>query len=75
MVISVNSWIVVGETIEAKHHENVTMLFSDIVGFTSICSTATPFMVISMLENLYNQFDVFCGQLDVYKVDIFLFTI
>ncbi|KAG8330272.1 Guanylate cyclase soluble subunit alpha-2 [Homalodisca vitripennis] len=58
-----------GETIEAKHHENVTMLFSDIVGFTSICSTATPFMVISMLENLYNQFDVFCGQLDVYKVE------
>ncbi|XP_054261226.1 head-specific guanylate cyclase [Macrosteles quadrilineatus] len=58
-----------GETIEAKHHENVTMLFSDIVGFTSICSTATPFMVISMLENLYNQFDLFCGQLDVYKVE------
>ncbi|CAH0560351.1 unnamed protein product, partial [Brassicogethes aeneus] len=31
-----------GETIEAKTHEDVTMLFSDIVGFTSICSTATP---------------------------------
>lgn len=57
-----------GESIEAKTHEHVTMLFSDIVGFTSICSTATPFMVISMLENLYNKFDAFCGQLDVYKV-------
>ncbi|KAI5738613.1 hypothetical protein M8J77_009177 [Diaphorina citri] len=56
-----------GESIEAKTHEHVTMLFSDIVGFTSICSTATPFMVISMLENLYNKFDAFCGQLDVYK--------
>ncbi|KAL3267123.1 hypothetical protein HHI36_011263 [Cryptolaemus montrouzieri] len=56
-----------GETIEAKTHEDVTMLFSDIVGFTSICSTATPMMVINMLQNLYNQFDVFCGQLDVYK--------
>lgn len=21
-----------------------------------------------MLQNLYNQFDVFCGQIDVYKV-------
>lgn len=49
MVISVNSSIFVGETIEAKHHENVTtMLFSDIVDFTSIYSSATPFMVISI---------------------------
>ncbi|XP_075235002.1 guanylate cyclase 1 soluble subunit alpha 2 [Lycorma delicatula] len=58
-----------GETIEAKTHDEVTMLFSDIVGFTSICSTATPFMVISMLESLYREFDAFCGQLDVYKVE------
>lgn len=57
-----------GESIDAKTHENVTMLFSDIVGFTSICATATPMMVINMLQNLYNQFDLFCGQLDVYKV-------
>ncbi|XP_072401486.1 head-specific guanylate cyclase [Diabrotica undecimpunctata] len=58
-----------GETIEAKTHEDVTMLFSDIVGFTSICSTATPMMVINMLQNLYNKFDIFCGQIDVYKVE------
>lgn len=58
-----------GETIEAKTHENVTMLFSDIVGFTSICSTATAMMVINMLQNLYQQFDMYCGQLDVYKVE------
>ncbi|CAG9762831.1 unnamed protein product [Ceutorhynchus assimilis] len=58
-----------GEAIEAKTHEDVTMLFSDIVGFTSICSTATPMMVINMLQNLYNQFDVYCGQIDVYKVE------
>lgn len=64
-----------GESIEAKTHEDVTMLFSDIVGFTSICSTATPMMVINMLQNLYNQFDVFCGQLDVYKVRKFDFRL
>ncbi|XKL66632.1 hypothetical protein PGB90_010052 [Kerria lacca] len=58
-----------GESIEAKTHNEVTMLFSDIVGFTSICSTATPFMVVNMLQNLYTKFDAFCGQLDVYKVE------
>lgn len=45
------------------------MLFSDIVGFTSICSRATPFMVISMLEELYKEFDEICGYFDVYKVE------
>ena len=58
----------IGETIEAKNYADVTMLFSDIVGFTAICSTATPMMVINMLQNLYEQFDLYCGQLDVYKV-------
>ncbi|KAF7413731.1 hypothetical protein HZH68_002220 [Vespula germanica] len=58
-----------GETIEAKMYSDVTMLFSDIVGFTAICSTATPMMVVNMLQNLYEQFDIFCGQLDVYKVE------
>ncbi|XP_001602491.2 head-specific guanylate cyclase [Nasonia vitripennis] len=58
-----------GETIEAKNYADVTMLFSDIVGFTAICSTATPMMVINMLQNLYQQFDSYCGQLDVYKVE------
>ncbi|KAL4703420.1 hypothetical protein ACJJTC_005931 [Scirpophaga incertulas] len=58
-----------GEKIEAKSHDDVTMLFSDIVGFTSICATATPMMVIAMLEDLYSVFDVFCELLDVYKVE------
>lgn len=58
-----------GETIEAKTYPDVTMLFSDIVGFTSICATTTPMMVINMLQNLYEQFDLYCGQLDVYKVE------
>ncbi|XP_065345705.1 head-specific guanylate cyclase isoform X2 [Cloeon dipterum] len=58
-----------GEDIQAQTHEDVTMLFSDIVGFTAICSTATPLEVITMLQSLYNQFDKLCGLLDVYKVE------
>ncbi|XP_023308742.1 head-specific guanylate cyclase [Lucilia cuprina] len=58
-----------GASIDAKTYPDVTILFSDIVGFTSICSRATPFMVISMLESLYKDFDEFCDMFDVYKVE------
>ncbi|XP_037947861.1 head-specific guanylate cyclase-like [Teleopsis dalmanni] len=58
-----------GASIDAKTYPDVTILFSDIVGFTSICSRATPFMVISMLELLYKDFDEFCDLFDVYKVE------
>ncbi|CAL1265038.1 unnamed protein product [Larinioides sclopetarius] len=58
-----------GESVKAEQRENVTMLFSDIVGFTSICSSATPLMVIDLLNNLYTRFDNFCGELDVYKTE------
>lgn len=56
-----------GIPVEAHQYDDVTMLFSDIVGFTAICSTAKPIMVINMLNALYTQFDVFCGEIDVYK--------
>ncbi len=42
-----------GKQVDAQSFPEVTILFSDIVGFTSICSTASPLQVISMLESLY----------------------
>lgn len=57
-----------GEPVKSQQYDHVTMLFSDIVGFTNICSTATPMEVINMLNALYTQFDSFCGEIDVYKV-------
>nr|XP_027197587.1 guanylate cyclase soluble subunit alpha-1-like [Dermatophagoides pteronyssinus] len=58
-----------GKSVEARQYDDVTMLFSDIVGFTAICSTATPMAIINMLNDLYTQFDVFCGEIDVYKTE------
>lgn len=58
-----------GDDIDAKTYSDVTLLFSDIVGFTRICSTATPLQVVTMLEKLYRRFDEFCGYFDVYKVE------
>ncbi|KAM6221390.1 guanylate cyclase soluble subunit alpha-1 isoform 2-T2 [Rhynchocyon petersi] len=58
-----------GQVVQAKKFNNVTMLFSDIVGFTAICSQCSPLQVITMLNALYTLFDRQCGELDVYKVE------
>ncbi|XP_069869097.1 guanylate cyclase soluble subunit alpha-1 isoform X3 [Dipodomys merriami] len=58
-----------GQVVQAKKFNNVTMLFSDIVGFTAICSQCSPLQVITMLNELYTRFDQQCGELDVYKVE------
>ncbi|XP_060744439.1 guanylate cyclase soluble subunit alpha-2 isoform X1 [Tachysurus vachellii] len=58
-----------GLPVQAKKFDDVTMLFSDIVGFTAVCEHCTPMQVISMLNELYTRFDYQCGVLDVYKIE------
>uniref|UniRef100_A0AAZ3RXS1 guanylate cyclase n=1 Tax=Oncorhynchus tshawytscha TaxID=74940 RepID=A0AAZ3RXS1_ONCTS len=58
-----------GESVPARKFDDVTMLFSDIVGFTAVCAQCTPMQVISMLNELYTRFDYQCGILDVYKIE------
>lgn len=53
----------VGETAE-----NVTLLFADIVGFTSYSSTRQPKEVVNMLSKLFTGFDMECNDLNLYKV-------
>ena len=38
-------------------HQSVTILFTDIVGFTSMSQTCLPFEVMSFLHNLFTAFD------------------
>ncbi|KAG2431110.1 hypothetical protein HXX76_009640 [Chlamydomonas incerta] len=49
----------------ATSHACVTILFTDIVGFTDMCSAATPYEVMCFLNSLYSRFD---GLVDIYKV-------
>ena len=48
--------------------ENVTLLFADIVNFTKYSSTVSPEVVVSMLKNLFTEFDKLCVGYGLYKV-------
>lgn len=43
--------------IVARMHNNVTILFTDIVGFTSMSQTCYPIEVMQFLHNLFVEFD------------------
>ncbi|XP_076315498.1 soluble guanylate cyclase 88E-like [Tachypleus tridentatus] len=47
----------------------VTILFSDVVTFTEICSRITPMQVVSMLNYMYSMFDQLTEKHKVYKVE------
>lgn len=46
----------------------MTILFSDVVGFTSICSQISPMEVVCMLNAMYTKFDQLSERHGVYKV-------
>ena len=46
-----------GETAIADHFENVTILFSDLVGFTGLATGLPPGKLIDILSAVFSRFD------------------
>ncbi|KAG2432297.1 hypothetical protein HYH02_013020 [Chlamydomonas schloesseri] len=53
----------------ATWHEDVTVVFADIVGFTSMCQQLHPARVMAFLDDLYNAFDHLLDETGCYKVE------
>lgn len=62
----------------ARQHEQVTVLFSDVVGFTQLAETLSPQELVNTLDAYFGVFDALCGEYNLEKIktigDAYLLT-
>ncbi|KAK0403004.1 hypothetical protein QR680_016664 [Steinernema hermaphroditum] len=58
-----------GNRVAPKYYKQASILYSDIVGFTSMCSESTPMEVVTLLGGLFKKFDQIIADNDCYKVE------
>lgn len=52
----------------ADHHEEVTVLFADLVGFTGLAGRVSPERLVGLLNRIFSAFDEAVGELGLEKI-------
>ena len=52
----------------ADEYPTITMLYSDIKGFTQYSASSTPENVVQLLSTIFTEFDKLTEQFNVYKL-------
>lgn len=52
----------------AETYQAATVMFSDVVSFTTIAATCPPEKIVNMLNDMYERFDLATTKCHVYKV-------
>jgi class 3 adenylate cyclase len=55
--------------VEPEFFNEVTIFFSDIIGYTDISSTMEPTKVMAMLDRMYQEFDSLTRTFGLFKVE------
>ncbi|EFJ41790.1 hypothetical protein VOLCADRAFT_98166, partial [Volvox carteri f. nagariensis] len=53
----------------AEAFQSVTVLFSDIVSYTTLASEMEPIKVVRLLNEMYSEYDALVDQFECYKVE------
>jgi class 3 adenylate cyclase len=61
-----------GQDVPPKMYVSATVLFTDIVSFTSMSAQSTPMQVVTLLNSLFSKFDAIVTAHDAYKVCSYL---
>ncbi|MDQ2099009.1 MAG: adenylate/guanylate cyclase domain-containing protein [Tychonema bourrellyi B0820] len=56
------------ETTIAEYFPEVTVLFADLVGFTSFSTTMSPIELVELLNQIFSGFDLICERLGLEKI-------
>jgi len=57
-----------GESSIADHHDNVTMLFADVVGFTPLSGKLSPEEAVELLAEVFTYFDALVEKYEIEKI-------